>query len=174
MHKQLILVLIFFTNSSFSFDEIEATNLSNKLKKTLLSQVKIAMNDGGPLKAVEVCNIKALPLTNEASTKKYQLSRTSLRVRNSKNTATEEIRKYLVEFENSTANNPMKDRVITLKSGKKALLSPLYMQPACLTCHGTNAAKPLARVIKKLYPNDQAVGYKAFEFRGFVVVSENE
>lgn len=174
MYKLLIFPLIILSLPTFSFDKNEASALASNLKKNLLSNVKEAMGKGGPTNAIGFCNINAMALTDKESTKNYSLSRTSLKVRNSKNTPTIELKSYLNEFAKSSADKPMADKVVTLKSGKKALLSPLYMQPACLVCHGEKIAAPVSKLLKELYPNDMATGYKAKEFRGFVVVSEKE
>lgn len=174
MRKLLIIPFLLLSLPTFSFDQNEAQALAGKLKKNLLTSVKVAMGKGGATNAIGFCNTNAMALTDKESTKRYTLSRTSSKVRNPKNTPTIELQNYLNEFAQSTADRPMPDKVVTLKSGKKALLSPLYMQAACLVCHGEKIAAPVSKLLKELYPSDMATGYKAKEFRGFVIVSENE
>ena len=40
------------------------------------------------------------------------------------------------------------------------------MQPLCVTCHGSTLAPDLETKLDELYPNDQARGYVAGDFRG--------
>ncbi|HFB64778.1 MAG TPA: DUF3365 domain-containing protein, partial [Aeromonadales bacterium] len=58
--------------------------------KTLKGELKAAIKKGGPANGIEVCNTKAMKIT-EAVSKEHgvQLSRTSLKTRNDKNAPTE-------------------------------------------------------------------------------------
>ncbi|MBW2376809.1 MAG: DUF3365 domain-containing protein [Deltaproteobacteria bacterium] len=40
------------------------------------------------------------------------------------------------------------------------------MQPLCVTCHGAELPPDLRARLAELYPEDQATGYAAGDFRG--------
>lgn len=45
---------------------------------------------------------------------------------------------------------------------------PIYVEPACLSCHGEKDKRPA--FIKKKYPEDLAYGFKAGDLRGIIEV----
>lgn len=143
---------------------------SDLLKKNLMNNLTTQIRKNGVVAAVEFCHESALPLTDKAKSKKLKMGRTSLKIRNPKNTAPQWIKSYLNEASKTTAQNPFKEQVVILQDKSKAFISPLYVTHQCLQCHG-KLGGALKEKINKLYPNDQATGYKAGEFRGFVWVT---
>jgi hypothetical protein len=81
---------------------------------------------------------------------------------------------YLDEFKNLKASHKKAKAILhTFADGKRAYLEPLFVQPMCLTCHGAAVDGQLNKIILARYPHDQAIGFKAGDFRGFIWVREN-
>jgi len=149
---------------------------SKTLLKTLVGELKKAMKEGGPLKAVEVCSKKALKLTEEVSKKEgVQIKRTTFKYRNPKNAPDKYEKEALEYFEKSLKEKGQlpKYYVQKVSENEYRYYMPLKIKNICLTCHGDPAHmdKKLLEKINKLYPNDKAKGYKPGDFRGVIRVS---
>ena len=73
---------------------------SETLLKALKSEVEKAVQTGGPMHAISVCNEKAPQITRQVSLDAgWDVGRTSLKVRNAKNTPDAWERKVLEDFE---------------------------------------------------------------------------
>lgn len=170
------LVLTFFScNQSGSV--IDAETYSNFQKKgneitdlaqaTLLSNVAKAMNNGGPVYAVEFCNLKASSLIDSLNQlNNCEISRVTTKNRNPENNLQNETDKTLwTIFEEGAKSD-------TIIQGNKTLVYYKTIKmgmPACLNCHGnpnSEIANATLSKIQKLYPNDLATGYKQGDFRG--------
>ena len=46
----------------------------------------------------------------------------------------------------------------------------IYMEPLCLTCHGSVLSPEMEEIIKRRYPGDRAIGYAVDELRGAISV----
>jgi hypothetical protein len=53
-------------------------------------------------------------------------------------------------------------------------MKPIVVQSKCLFCHGSSEQipEPIRMVLKKHYPFDAAIGYKAGELRGAVSIKQ--
>ena len=141
---------------------------------SLKGEMKSAMKEGGPIKAIEVCNMKAPAITQELSMKKgWKIGRTSLKVRNLANAPDAWEKAVLEKFDarKAAGESPKKMEhyeVVTM-DGKQVFrymkAIPTAEKP-CLVCHGANIDPKVAATIDKYYPNDQARGYKAGDIRG--------
>lgn len=64
---------------------------------------------------------------------------------------------------------------VTLTNGDAAALLPIKLQAQCLMCHGPK--EQIAPVIQdqlvKLYPNDEAIGFKEGELRGWFWIEKS-
>jgi hypothetical protein len=144
------------------------------LGESLKAQLMGAIKAGGPVSAIGVCRTAA-PSLAEAISKEHGLavSRTALKVRNPKNAPDDWERKVLEEFaaKIATGADPASlEHSETVGEGEarsfrymKAI--PMAAEP-CLTCHGANLDPALKAEIDKLYPEDQATGFKAGDLRG--------
>ena len=130
-----------------------------------------AMGAGGPIKALNYCNTKALPLTDSLS-QAFQVSikRTSLKNRNPENAPSEAETKVLQAFEQASGESPHQigrsDKDITF-------YKPIRLAAPCLKCHGTpgeELATEVHATIQELYPGDKATGYSEGDLRGMWVV----
>ena len=118
----------------------------------------------GPVEAVGACQLQAPEVAMALSQKGIRLGRASHRLRNPSNSPPDWVRPimdaYLVDPSDRTP------RTVPLSNGRSGYVEPIFVQPLCLTCHGTALAPPVAARIKELYPNDEAVGFDVGDLRG--------
>ena len=55
---------------------------------------------------------------------------------------------------------------VELDDGRHGYIEPITMQPLCLTCHGQELQPEVEAKLAQLYPDDQATGFAAGDFRG--------
>jgi len=139
--------------------------------KTLGGNLKKAMGKGGPVEAVKFCNLKANPLVDSLSkAHNAKIKRTSSKLRSPANTASELEAKQLVAYAEDVKNNkPLKPTVVLTSDNKVQFFAPIKTKAVCLKCHGAVGADKMPKqykVIKELYPNDQAKEKKEGELRG--------
>lgn len=149
--------------------------LGGALKDKLVA----AMKEGGPMKAIEVCNTAALPITEEqGKAAGVKIGRTALKVRNEKNAPDAFEKKVLeifVEKLKAGADVAKLDYAETVT--ENGVTTVRYMKPIpmlekpCATCHGGAIDPALKAQIDKLYPKDQATGFSPGELRGAFTVS---
>ena len=131
------------------------TKLSGRLMEAMTSQ--------GPAAAIAVCQKEAPAIAKAVSDEQgLQIGRTGVRLRNPGNVAP------------SWAEDLVRDKIdtptfVTLDNGHSAALLPIKLQSQCLLCHGPKAeiAPVIQEQLTKLYPNDQATGFKEGELRGW-------
>ncbi len=100
----------------------------------------------------------------------HRLKQTSLRVRNPSNAPDEWEKKVLQSMETSEypSGTGFGETLKTNGSEIYRYMKPIYVQVACLQCHGNvEKVKPAIRqFLKRRYPFDEAFGYKEGELRG--------
>lgn len=139
-------------------------------KKALMGKLKGGMKKGA-VHALNMCNTEAPAITKKFNNK-VQLGRVSTKFRNPDNAPTNWMKGALKEFSASSAKNKMSPKVIKLENGKQAYVEPIYVKPLCLNCHGEKVRPEIQKALNEKYPKDNALGYKAGDFRGlFWVVS---
>jgi len=158
--------------------EVEgAKTITKAFGGALKAELQKAMKSGGPIKALAVCNEKAMPITAQvAKEKNAQLSRVSLKNRNPNNAPNEWQKKVLEDFDKRAAAGEdiakMGFSEIIETNGKKQLhfMKALPTGKVCLACHGSEIAGNVQEKLAELYPQDKAVGYALGQVRGAVVV----
>lgn len=185
--KKLLLLTLFCTVSA---TPVAASNLeqlaseNRAVIKEFMDELKehlmAGMKEGGPIKAIEVCNVKA-PAIAMAQSKKHgwEVGRTSLKVRNPDNAPDAWEQAVLEKFEarKKAGEDPktMEYYEVVTQDGKPAFrymkAIPTAKKP-CLVCHGTNIQPKLAEALDKLYPQDQARGFKAGDIRGAFTITQ--
>ncbi len=151
----------------------EARTLVKSFAGGLKSALKPAMKSGGPVNAIDVCNLQAGPITETISSESdWKVARTSLKVRNASNTPDAWELQTLLTFEQRKAggediNTIEHSEVVTL-GGQSTYryMKAIPTADLCVKCHGSQLDHPVAAKVKELYPYDQAVGYKAGDLRG--------
>jgi hypothetical protein len=137
----------------------------------LSGQLKSALQEGGVPHAIEYCNLVAFPLVDSLSeVHSAQIRRTTNKVRNPKDIATETERPVLNNYlQQAAKGEELKPLVELVDPNTVAFYAPIKIQPLCLNCHG-KVGEVLTEenyaVIKEKYPEDEAVGYQLDEFRG--------
>lgn len=173
-HSSLIGLLIFPLSTLAQPDSLQ-TQLSQDAKTniqtfagSLKQQLQLGMKSGGPLNAINVCNFKANEISELHSKEGWQLKRTSLKVRNAKNTPTD----YEVKILQSFATRKQQGEPIAnidhaeIQGDDFYYMKAIPTKAVCLTCHGDNIAEPVKQRLSQLYPDDQATGFQLGDIRG--------
>ncbi|MFW8601568.1 Tll0287-like domain-containing protein [Desulfobacterota bacterium M19] len=149
--------------------------LGTNLKKAL----KQAMKEGGPARAIAVCNEKALRIADKISLERgWRIGRTSLKYRNPANAPDAWERSVLLQFARRRAagENPagMEFSEIVNKNGRQEFryMKAIPTAAICLKCHGRHIAPAIEKEIHKLYPDDLATGFKLGDIRGAFTITE--
>ena len=135
--------------------------------KTMSGHLKSALETGGVSNAVKYCNLAAEPLVDSlAKAYDVQIKRTSHKLRNTNNKPTKQ---EIIVMEQYLSNPNLRTPQIDTTSNTVHYYSPILIMDNCLKCHGVLNKDVLASdyaIIKELYPNDQAVGFKLGDLRG--------
>ena len=169
---RIFLSIILLLNSTFLYSDNEFKDDSNELiqhlaqnlKKTLVNAIK----NKGLVGAVEQCNIEAPIISQNLSTKNLKVSRIASKNRNPKNKATLEQEQVLKFFEQEIAlgKSPKNLYKVVEIQDSMQYLKPIVTGKVCLAFHGSNVSSGLKAKIKKLYPNDLAIGFEEGSLRG--------
>ena len=141
--------------------------------EALSGNLKNALKSGGVANAVGYCNAAAMPLTDSLSGQHEAIiKRTSLKLRNPANAPNsleaKMLNMYLIM---SRMRNPiMVPKILEKNEDEIQFFAPIMINnETCLKCHGiigqTMKAEDYA-IIKKLYPEDEAIDYRMNKFRG--------
>jgi len=131
-----------------------------------------AITENGVNNALHFCSVHAAGLAGGvAQTNHVELKRVSHRARNPENRADVEELALLESFgtilKSSASVTP---EVRTNAAGRLVFYAPITLNnPVCLKCHGEperEVAVDTMTLIRKLYPEDQATGFKFGELRG--------
>ncbi|MEZ4961013.1 MAG: DUF3365 domain-containing protein [Saprospiraceae bacterium] len=163
------------TGGASSFDEKLYLDKGNAIVEETFAELSgklvSAIEEKGVSGAIEYCNIAAMPLVDSlSSANNATIRRTSFRVRNPQNAATNWERGVLAEYEaKHSAGEALEPVVKELDEGTVAFAAPIIMKPLCLKCHGEIGADIVTSdylTIKRLYPNDEAFAFVDRQFRG--------
>ena len=149
---------------------VAGDSLTAYAQKVLGNQLKQAIQEGGPVYAVEFCNTAALQIMDTITTG-YSLKRTALRVRNPADAPTFQEREILISYQDQlAAGKTPQSEIHDLGDGQMLYTKPILLDnPLCLNCHGTpneQIAPETYLKIRELYPHDEAVGFEMGELRG--------
>jgi hypothetical protein len=149
------------------------------LAGTLQSELKSAMQTGGPTAAIEVCKTRALELTQQVGHEKHvQLARVSLKNRNPANSPNHWQAEVLQDFERQLAQghdiNTLTWSETTDVDGSREyrFMKAIPTAGVCLACHGTALSPEISQVLNELYPEDKATGFSEGDIRGAFVVTK--
>lgn len=136
------------------------------IKAQLKQALTSSMKEHGPIKAIDACALKAPEIIAEAAHARLEVGRTSHKLRNASNVAEGSLVTWL-KFHQQTPSPDATHAEIT-EDGKVLYAEPLFVAPLCLTCHGENVPAEVQKELDRLYPNDQATGFKENDFRGLI------
>lgn len=146
------------------------------LRTGLLQRLTAALSSGGPARAIDVCALEALPLTDSiaaAAGNGIALKRTSTRVRNPLNAPDALESEALQWFEDEKAAGRSPTRLVQSDGADYRYYAPLRIARPCLACHGPGEAMSdeVRRALHSRYPGDRATGYAEGDLRGVIRVS---
>ena len=176
--SKLIITLLFLSVSLNSYAGGDKETLDNIKKSRILikdfagqlkARLKVAMKEGGPENAIQVCHIAAPEIASNLSNEsEWKIGRTSLKIRNPKNLPDEWEKKVLLQFEQRKHSgeeiNQLEHSEMTDEGFR--YMKAIPTQGLCLTCHGEKIPDSVSSKLKQLYPNDKATGFKAGAIRG--------
>ena len=159
--------------------EIAAAKTAIKeLATSLQSELKAAMQAGGPVAAIGVCNTKAMPITQKVAAEQgMHLGRVSLRNRNPVNLPNEWQATVLEDFQRQKAEGKAIESLAWSETvnvnGEQEFrfMKAIPTGKICLMCHGTEISPQIEQVLADLYPADRATGYGEGDIRGAFVVT---
>ena len=185
MKKIIVTLCLAALASGVSAGSDEAAELDQAKKANaafagaLKSELVSAMQSGGPIEAIDVCNTRAVLISEEVSLEQgMTLSRVSVRNRNPDNAPNEwqaavldsfEARKFAGEAPATLAWHEVAD---TGKGKELRFMKAIPTGAVCLACHGETLAPPVEEQLAKLYPEDKATGYSEGDLRGAFVVTK--
>lgn len=156
----------------------QARGLAGNLMLSLQGELFAAMKEGGPVKALDVCRVRAPEIARATATgTPWKIARTGPRVRNASNAPDaweaaklEEFGKRLAAGEEMAALEAFE---VVETEGKPTFryLKAIGTTSPCLNCHGSALKPEVAAKVKELYPDDQAVGFAAGQLRGAFTLS---
>lgn len=141
----------------------------------LRTNLQTAIQSGGISNALPFCSLAASPLTASMAEKHgVTLRRVTHKARQPSGKASEPELALLTHFESlmtaASITNPPPPVVTNLVPGTLTFFAPIVIgAELCLKCHGepgTDIAQADLDVIRKLYPQDEATGFKLGQLRG--------
>jgi hypothetical protein len=149
-----------------------------ELAAALQSELKAAMQTGGPVAAIGVCNTQAMPITQKVATEQgLHLGRVSLNNRNPANLPNEWQTAVLKDFERKQAEGKdisslaWSETVNVDGEQEFRFMKAIPTSAICLSCHGTELSPEVSQVLTGLYPMDRATGYHEGDIRGAFVAT---
>ncbi len=140
-----------------------ATRAKDALFEALSGRLMEVLQSEGPVAAINFCSQEASAIAATVSTEQgVEIGRTSFKLRNPNNAP----REWVKPFVEQRVDTPQH---VALENGKLGVVFPIHLNVKCLMCHGgpdemlDNVKPELAR----LYPNDQATGFKQGDLRGW-------
>lgn len=115
--------------------------------------------------AISVCADRAPKLAREHSQGGARVGRSSAKLRNPDNAAPTWLTPMLADFAKLPSGSH-EHRVVALDGGRWGYAEPIWIQPACLTCHGEALAPAVDEELRRRYPSDAARGFHVGELRG--------
>ncbi|SIO16535.1 Protein of unknown function [Rhodovulum sp. ES.010] len=139
------------------------------LKSALLD----AIEAGGPVNAIAVCNTKAPEIAAKLSTGSWTVARSSHRLRNPENApdafTAEAVEAFLAREAAGAPVEGLSATGIIDKSGQRVfhMVKAIPTAELCVTCHGGDTVKPPVEAkLAELYPQDRARGFAVGDMRG--------
>ena len=186
-------IIVFVTQCSITPEKITApttdeneeivpigNKIAGELLTTLKTELQGAIKEGGITNAIEVCNLKAILLTEmiaNTSERIVSVKRITYKFRNPHNAPNEFEVAALDYFQEQIESNTDIPEYYTQKinegdSSYYYFYKPLFVGNICLACHGDNetTTSDIKDQLTKLYPDDRAINYLEGDFRGLVSV----
>lgn len=146
----------------------EGASLIPSFQQHLMNTVNSAMQAGGPVNAVEACQLLAPQISDQHSQSPWVVGRTALKVRNPDNVPDVWEKQVLDKFVKRVAAGEALSSLTysEIVKGEFRMMKAIPTGEACLGCHGKEIKPELAAVIDQRYPQDKARGFAPGELRG--------
>jgi len=184
--RKSVLIILGLLSQPILADDLQQFNQQSQqaikeFATTLKSHLVTAMKAGGPTQAITVCNSVAPAIAQDLSAK-YDLGigRTSLKVRNSDNTADQWERSVLQQLELRKSQGEaiktlsFSETVTHDDQQEMRMMKAIPTGKVCLTCHGTDIKPEVQTRLNELYPDDQATGFALGDIRGAFTVRQTQ
>ena len=155
--------------------------LIDRVGNLLVYEVQRAVADAGAAKAVEIVHLKdlALPKLVPGQPRVTAIRHTSLSLRNPANQPDAADRAALDRINTALQNGDDVPMVLVQRIEPAnapvewRVYRPITTMPLCIKSHGpADSLQPEVRAaLARLYPEDQAVGYTAYKWRGVIRIS---
>ncbi|NCA68885.1 MAG: DUF3365 domain-containing protein [Sphingobacteriia bacterium] len=153
---------------------VEARSIVQEFATTLTGELKEAVQQGGPVNAIKVCQERAPAIAADLSERTgWTVGRTSLKTRNlDRNSPDDWEAGVLADFDKRQAAGedvkPMAHaEVIETADGSVfRFMKAIPTADLCLACHGSDLTDDVAAALDERYPGDLARGYQAGQVRG--------
>lgn len=160
--------------------QAEAGELIKSFSSTLQGELKAAIEAGGPVSAISVCNERAPEIAISAPTDPaWTIGRSSHKLRSPDNAPDAYTAAAIADFlAREAAGEKAADLVkaeIVEDDGKRMfrMVKAIPTGETCLNCHGgDNVKDEVAAKLAELYPNDQARGFQEGQMRGVFTLSK--
>ena len=119
---------------------------------------------GGPVAAIEVCQVQAPEIAAALSRDGVRVGRTSDRLRNPANASPDWVKPILDAY--LASEEDRSPRAVSLADDRTGYVEPILTQPMCVICHGEGLSRDVAARIDELYPDDRAIGFEVGDLRG--------
>ena len=157
----------------------EARGLVKEFFTSLKGQLQAAMKAGGPVTAIEVCNVQAPAIAGSlADQSGWEVGRTSLKLRNPANSPDVWEQAVLEQFDARKANGEALEKMefyeVVDAEGDKTFryMKAIPTGEVCLKCHGAEIDPQVQTELRRLYPSDEATGYALGDIRGAFTLSK--
>ncbi len=115
----------------------------------------------------EVCGPVKKKAMSIAKKEGVKIRHAAIKNRNPSHAASAEELSFHALFEKGEETEIWDETTINKKSYKR-YVRPIFVEPACLSCHGEKDKRPA--FVKKKYPKDLAYGFKVGDLRGIIEV----
>lgn len=178
---QVIIILIMFILSIYTYpahagDEIGAKEAGavSVAEEIIQMRSTLAQNFIKPDMEIteetfkNVCGAVAKRVKEIMEKDGYKVRHASAKNRNPVNAATQEERAVLETFDRNREIKGQWDMVESDGKRFQRYMKPIYVEDACLACHGSKDSRP--KFIVDKYPEDRAYDFKTGDLRGMVEV----
>ena len=175
---RLLTVIAFCLSIGAHADEVanameqEARDLARQYIDAIRPELKSAMAEGGPARAIEVCASVAPRVADAISAESgWMIRRVSLNPRNASRAIPDDWEQgVLRDFDERSAKGAAPaDLVHAENTGNEyRFMRAQVAEGICLTCHGTNLPPAAVATLSEYYPDDAATGYKLGDVRGAI------
>ena len=154
----------------------DAMKLVKQFAGGLKPHLEKAMQEGGPLQAIEVCSRQAPAIAQSLSDESgWIVKRVSLKARNNKTAVADEWEtEVLQQFDQRQQGGEDAASITYSESvgGYYRFMKAQAVEPVCLACHGQTIAPEVVDLLDQKYPDDIARGYKIGQIRGAFSLSK--